>query len=208
MRANLAAVIFLVRHGQTTTNLENLLVGRGNPNLTELGQRQARSLAPYLTGVKEVWSSPLQRALDTAGLALPGMVPTIKESFIEQDFGSYEGTAVNKVDPTVWAAFLVDPDMRLGDGESVRDVDTRVYAELDGQLADPDSLLHHPSEHLLIVSHVSPIKSAMTWALGVPGSVAWRTRLDNCSITAIGARRGLPNLVHFNLVPHERFALK
>jgi len=201
-------VILLVRHGQTTTNLDNLLVGRGNPSLTELGQRQARSLTPFLKGVEEVWSSPLQRALDTAGLALPGMVPTVKESFIEQDFGSYEGTPVQDVDPAVWSAFLADSSHRLGGGESIDDVDARVYAELDAQLRDTSSLLHEQSRHLLIVSHVSPIKSAMTWALGVPGSVAWRTRLDNCSITALGSRRGVANLLHFNLIPHEQFAAK
>jgi broad specificity phosphatase PhoE len=41
----------------------------------------------------------------------------------------------------------------------------------------------------------------MVWALGVPGSVAWRTRLDNGSITTISIRRSTPALVHFNMVP-------
>jgi len=207
VRQNFATVILLVRHGQTTSNVENLFVGRGDPMLTELGQRQARSLSPFLTNVREVWCSPLTRALDTAGLCLPGMIPTVKESFIEQDFGDLEGTPVSNVSREEWDRFLSDSSVGLGGGESIDDVDARVYRELNGQLADPASLLHSPDEHLLVVSHVSPIKSAMTWALGVSGTVAWRTRLDNCSITAITSRRGQPSLVHFNLVPHENFSL-
>ena len=71
MRSSLVAVIILIRHGQTTTNAQNLLVGRSDPSLTELGERQARALEPYLAGVKEVWVSPLGRARATAALALP-----------------------------------------------------------------------------------------------------------------------------------------
>ena len=59
-------MILLIRHGQTTTNAQNLLVGRSDPPLTELGQRQARALRPLLDGVEEVWTSPLQRARSTA----------------------------------------------------------------------------------------------------------------------------------------------
>ena len=71
----------------------------------------------------------------------------------------------------------LDHDTAIGNGESLASVDARVHAELDALLADPTSLLHRHDEHLAIVSHVSPIKSATVWALGVPGSVAWRMRL-------------------------------
>jgi broad specificity phosphatase PhoE len=91
--------------------------------------------------------------------------------------------------------------MALGDGESLSAVDHRVHAQLDDLLGDTSSLLHQADRHLAIVSHASPIKSATTWAIGVPGSVAWRLRLDNGSITMIAVRRSLPALVHFNLVP-------
>ena len=64
-------MIILVRHGQTTTNAAKLLVGRSDPELTELGTRQALALRRYLTGVEQVWTSPLTRARATAALALP-----------------------------------------------------------------------------------------------------------------------------------------
>jgi hypothetical protein len=71
VRPPLVAVIILIRHGQTTTNAQRLLVGRSDPALTELGERQAISLRPLLTRVGEVWTSPLQRARATAALAIP-----------------------------------------------------------------------------------------------------------------------------------------
>ncbi len=194
-------MIVLIRHGQTTTNAKGLLVGRSNPELTELGERQARALRPLLGGVQEVWTSPLERARATARLALPDVPLEVKETFIEVDYGDLEGEPISVVSAEQWEAFESDHELALGHGESLASVDARVHAELDKLLADTESLLYEAHKHLAIVSHVSPIKSATVWALGVSGSVAWRTRLDNGSITTIGARRGAPMLVHFNVVP-------
>jgi broad specificity phosphatase PhoE len=194
-------VIILVRHGQTTTNAQGLLVGRSDPELTDLGERQARALQPLLAGVREVWSSPLRRATATAELAVPGVDMVMRSSFIEVDYGELDGQPVSVVSGALWQSFETDHSVAIGNGESLASVDARVHAELDALLADRASLLHSPDEHLAIMSHVSPIKSAMAWALGVPGSVAWRSRLDNGSITTIGVRRRSPTLIHFNMVP-------
>jgi probable phosphoglycerate mutase len=194
-------VIILVRHGQTTTNAAKLLVGRSDPELTELGTRQALALRPYLTGVEQVWTSPLQRARATAVLAVPDIEATVNDSFIEVDYGVLDGHPIGGVTGEQWRAFESDHRVALGDGESLASVDQRVQAQLDALLDDPTSLLHEHERHLAIFSHVSPIKSAMTWALGVPGSVAWRMRLDNGSITTITVRQSLPALLHFNMVP-------
>ena len=194
-------MIILIRHGQTTTNAKNLLVGRSDPELTEIGERQARALRPFLTEVQEVWTSPLLRARATAALALPGHEHVIKESFIEVDYGVLDGQPLSIVSIEQWREFENDHEKALGGGESLASVDARVHAVLDELLADPTGLLHQHDQHLAIVSHVSPIKSAMAWALGVPGSVAWRTRLDNGSMTFVAMRHTTPSLVRFNVVP-------
>ena len=194
-------MIILIRHGQTTTNAMGLLVGRSNPGLTEFGERQAVALRPYLDGVEDVWTSPLGRARETARLAVPHIEATVVESFIEVDYGNLDGQPLSVVTAEQWQTFETDHTVALGEGESLASVDARVHEALDALLHDVSSLLHDHHRHLAIVSHVSPIKSAMVWALGVPGSVAWRTRLDNGSITTISVRRSTPALVHFNLVP-------
>jgi probable phosphoglycerate mutase len=194
-------VIILIRHGQSTTNAAHLLAGRSDPDLTELGERQAVALRPYLDGVTEVWTSPLLRARRTAALCVPSIEAVVNAAFIEVDYGNLEGQPLSAVTTAQWRDFEADHRVALGDGESLADLDVRVHGQLDQLLDDPGSLLHDAERHLAIVSHVSPIKSATTWALGVPGSVAWRTRLDNGSITTITMRRGVPALARFNMAP-------
>lgn len=194
-------MIALVRHGQSTTNAEGLLVGRRDPHLTELGRRQARALAPWLNDVREVWVSPLARARETAALAMPGRPTLVKDSFIELDYGTWEGQSAATMAGESWRSLEFAHDARFGDGESLADVDERVRVELESLFEDESSLLHSTKEHLAIVSHVSPIKAAVAWALGVPGSIAWRMRLENGSLTMVGARGHTPQLVRFNVVP-------
>ncbi len=194
-------MIVLIRHGQTTTNAQRLLVGRSDPALTELGERQALALRPLLRRVREVWTSPLQRARATAALALPGVDVVVKDAFIEVDYGSLDGQSLNLVSEEQWHAFEHDHDIAFGDGESLASLDQRVHAELDLLLLDRTSLLHSATEDLAIVTHMSPIKSAVTWALGVPGSAAWRMNLRNASISTIATRRSTPSLFNYNVVP-------
>jgi probable phosphoglycerate mutase len=197
----LAAVIILIRHGQTTTNAQRLLVGRSDPALTELGERQAMALRPLLTRVREVWTSPLRRARATAALAVPDVDAVVMESFIEVDYGSMDGQSLSVVSEEQWRAFEHDHDTAFGDGESLASVDQRVHAELDQLLLDPTSLLHSSTTDLAIVTHMSPIKSAVTWALGVPGAAAWRMNLRNASITTITTRLSTPTLLNYNVAP-------
>jgi probable phosphoglycerate mutase len=201
MRTFAAAVIILIRHGQTTSNAARLLVGQSDPALTELGERQARALRPYLLSVQEVWTSPLQRARATAALAMPELPAKVMHPFIEVDYGSLDGQPLSLVSEEQWRAFEHDHNTAFGDGESLASVDQRVHVTLDALLADQTSLMHNPSVHLAIVSHMSPIKSAMTWALGVSGSVAWRMNLSNGSMTTIGSRMWTPSLMNYNVVP-------
>lgn len=194
-------MIILIRHGQSTTNELGLLVGRSNPSLTEQGRDQARRLIPHLIDVREVWTSPLDRAYRTARLAVPTLDPIVKDSFIEVDYGSLDGQRLASITDEQWHDFEGNHERPLLDGESLTAVDARVYAELDALLADPDSLVHRNDAHLAIISHVSPIKSAVTWALGVHGSAAWRMRIDNGSMTFIATRRSTPSLIRANVMP-------
>ncbi len=194
-------MIILIRHGQSTTNELGLLVGRADPPLTALGRDQARRLAPHLGAVEELWSSPLDRALTTARLAVPHLDPLVKEAFIEVDYGSLDGQRLDSITDDQWRRFEGEHDRPLLDGESLLDVDARVHAELDRLRDDRASWLHREDEHLVIVSHVSPIKSAVTWALGVDGAAAWRLRIDNGSMTWIATRRATPSLIRANVVP-------
>ncbi|MEI8126462.1 MAG: histidine phosphatase family protein [Actinomycetota bacterium] len=193
-------MLILIRHGQSTANDAGLLVGRTDTPLTQRGREQASALSELLTHVEQVVVSPLARARETAALALPHASALIDEAFIEVDYGQLESTPLGDVGRANWELFQNDHDFVMGGGESLAHVDARVQSRLEEWLRDEESLLHHPSRHVAVVSHVSPIKSAVAWALGAPGNVVWRMRLDNASTTTIGARQGRPFLVTYNEV--------
>ena len=129
-------MIILIRHGQSTTNEQGLLVGRSDPRLTELGQRQAQALTPWLADVEEVWVSPLVRARETATIALPERAQVVRESFIEVDYGDLDGTSLSEITAEHWRTFEFEHEHAFGGGESLADVDKRVHAELDALLDD------------------------------------------------------------------------
>jgi broad specificity phosphatase PhoE len=201
LRPSFVAVLILIRHAQSSANLQGLLVGRMDVPLTDLGRAQARALDGAVHDVVTVLTSPLQRATQTATLAFPSITPVVDDAFIEQDYGTLDGTEISQVPPELWRQFRNDHDAALGGGESLAQVDARVHHRLEEWAASADSLLRDPHQHVVVVSHVTPVKSAVAWALGVPGSVAWRLRLDNATLTTIGLRDGAGYLVGFNQRP-------
>ena len=144
----------------------------------------------------------MSRARDTALICVPHVARhEVVEDLREIDYGQYEGRPLRSLSAQEWAHYVENHDAVYPGGESLAQVDARVHAVLEGLRADPTSLMHDPDRHLVMVSHVSPIKSAVAWALGVSGQVAWRTRLHNASMTTIHSRRGEPSLLSFNVVP-------
>ena len=188
-------MLILVRHGQTAANAAGLLLGRADLELTELGRQQAEALAAAVPTAARVVSSPLRRAMETA-MAF-GVDVEIDERWVEVDYGEYDGLPVTEVAAEVWARWRKDPTFAPPGGESFEQVDARVAAacqDLIGPAANHD---------VIVVSHVSPIKAAIAWALGVSGAIAWRMHLDVASISrvAVGPRGSI--LRSFNETAHQ-----
>jgi broad specificity phosphatase PhoE len=186
-------MIVFVRHGETPPNREGLLLGRADPPLTDRGRAQAKDLAHLLTArdVARVFTSPLRRARDTASpiAAECGSSVDVDERLIEIDYGDWEGQPFAALDADIVGRWHRDPDLTPPGGESLATVATRVSGFCEEWLGDEDAGL------TVAVSHVSPIKAAATWTLGVSPERAWRMRLDVASLTRIG--RG-PVLLSFN----------
>jgi len=95
-----------------------------------------------------------------------------------------------------WSAWRGDPAFRPPGGESLLELDARVrpaLLELSEAARDRD---------VIIVSHVSPIKSAVTWALGAGPEMTWRMSLDRASICTVAFGPAGPALVTFNETAH------
>ena len=161
------------------------------------GERQAARSGEYLREKFPdalVVCSPLTRAHQTAS-AITGNV-TIDERFIELDYGDWDGVALTDVDQTLWAQWRNDPSFRPPGGETLVELDNRVrpaFEEISERAQTGD---------VIVVSHVSPIKSGVTWALGTGPETTWRMQLDRASICRIAIGPRGPALLGFNETSH------
>ncbi len=142
--------------------------------------------------VNSVVTSPLRRALQTAEAF--GLPVDVEEDWIELSYGEYEGASAASVPSGVWARWRDDPHFVPTGGESFAALDVRVRAACE-RLVERAA-----EENVVVVSHVSPIKAAVAWALGVDVGIAFRCHLDQASVCRIGIRSGRPLLESFNEV--------
>jgi len=177
--------LMLLRHGQTELSVNRRYSGRGNPALTELGRRQAAAAAQYLGargGVDAVISSPLQRAQETAAAAAAalGLDVTVDDDLIETDFGDWEGLTFSEAaehDPELHGRWMRDTSISPPGGESFDAVAHRVRRARNRLIAE------HGSATVLVVSHVTPIKTMLQFALDAGASILHRLHLDLASLS-------------------------
>jgi broad specificity phosphatase PhoE len=194
-------MLILVRHGESVLNKENRLVGHLDPQLTELGERQARAAGTLLDAVSELRTSPLARTRATAGLLGTNHEAVVEPRMIELDYGELDGMPLGEVDPELWRRWMTDAAFAPAQGESLSALGARVGDVME-ELFEADGVGARSREgDVVIVSHVSPIKAAVAWALGTGDLTAWRLRLSTGSVTRIAMGPAGPQLLSFNEVP-------
>jgi broad specificity phosphatase PhoE len=187
-------VLIVVRHGRTEANASGLLLGRADPELDDLGRAQAAAVAATLPEVDRVVASPLRRAQQTA--AALGLPVETDERWIELDYGEWDGRPVADVAPATWAAWRRDPTFCPPGGECLADLGRRVRAACD-DLAEAAR-----DGNVVVVTHVSPVKAAVAWALGVGDEATWRMYVAPASISRVEVRDGGAVLTSFDEVGH------
>src|SRR5207302_5960129 len=121
--------------------------------------QQAAAVGRGLQGAARVGSSPLLRARETAD-AIGGTVE-VDDRWIELDYGIWDGRPLAEVPAELWVRWRADPDFAPEGGESLAALGRRV-ADACQALAEEAA-----DDDVVVVSHVSPIKAAVAWALGV-----------------------------------------
>ena len=144
--------------------------------------------------VDRVVSSPLGRTRQTAEAF--GVPVELDERFIELDYGEYDGLPLADVPGDIWRRWRTDPGFAPPGGESLAALRVRVEDGLDA-LADEAR-----TRNVVVSTHVSPIKAAVTWALGVGDEVTWRMRVSPASISRVAVTDQGPSLHTFNEVAH------
>lgn len=194
-------MIVVARHGRTAANARGLLLGRADPPLDDEGTRQAAALGAACAGldVARVVTSPLSRCRQTAAAiaAAVGVGEVVPDDrWIELDYGDYDGRLAGELPTGTWEAWRADIGWAPPGGESLAALGTRVRAACD------DLATEARERDVVVVTHVSPVKAAVAWALGVDDTVTWRMWVAPGSVTRIGWGIAGPALRSFNELGH------
>lgn len=211
--AGAPTTLVLVRHGVTPHTVDKRFSGglaSSNPGLSDEGRAQVRATASWLAPIAErvgvVVASPVRRTAESA--AIVGEVlgrPVVEEpGFAEMEFGHWDGLTFAEVaerhGPEM-KAWLGSLDVAPTGGESFRVVEERVLAGLERVLAS------YAGQSVVVVSHVTPIKTLVAHALDAPLSAVFRMELSPASVTVIAFYPdGKSSLRLYNAQPPENDA--
>ncbi|MEU1082002.1 bifunctional RNase H/acid phosphatase [Streptomyces sp. NPDC005908] len=184
------ATFVLLRHGETPLTPQKRFSGSGgsDPSLSDIGREQAEKVAAALARrgtVQAVVASPLARTRETARIvaARLGLDVAVEEGLRETDFGAWEGLTFGEVrerHPEDLNAWLASPDVEpTGGGESFAATAARVAEARDTLLAA------YRGRTVLLVTHVTPIKTLIRLALGAPPEALYRMELSAASLSAV-----------------------
>lgn len=179
--------LVLVRHGQTAMSKAGQYSGRRDAELTDLGHQQALFAAKHVASsydIDAIYTSPLHRCSETADkiAKLTKTQTNQSDELIECDFGELEGLTFDEAHEKFGdehARWLADHTIAAPGGESCAEVFDRTQKYLE-TVVDK-----HRGQTVVLVSHVTPIKSAMAWALGGEADVFARMFLDLASVSVI-----------------------
>jgi probable phosphomutase (TIGR03848 family) len=193
-------VFMLIRHGENDYVKKGLMAGRlPGVHLNKNGLKQAQEVADKLAGapVKAIYSSPLERALETAEpIARSVSLDVIpRPGLIEVDIGEWQNQSLKRLSrQKIWKIVGNAPSrMQFPGGESFAEAQIRICNEI--------SLLsrqHEPKDLVICVSHADPIRLAVAYFLGLPLDLFQRLIVAPASITALEIREAGSRLLTLN----------
>ncbi|WP_080793959.1 bifunctional RNase H/acid phosphatase [Corynebacterium pacaense] len=177
--------LLLLRHGQTPMSAARQYSGISNPDLSALGRDQAEAAADFLArrgGIDAIVSSPLNRTRQTAQSVATrlGLEVEIMEDLIETDFGRWDGLTfaeAHESDPDLHTVWLSDSAVAPPEGETLQQVHRRAKKAREQLQA------RYGAANVLVVSHVTPIKSILRQALDAGPSLFKKVHLDLASLS-------------------------
>ena len=201
LRKQGATPVFLIRHGETQWNRERRFLGRSDVPLNNTGQHQAQLLADRLRAVpfNHVYSSPLTRAVETAGgIGATHGLPVVRiPGLAELDQGELEGklaAALVEEYPAFFNSWRRDPThARIPGGETLAECQARCVAAMHSVLRE-----HTASDTIAIVSHKVAISGIICDAIGLPPRFNMMVHQANTAINVLAWHQDQLKLVRLN----------
>lgn len=179
-------MIYIIRHGQTEHNQAHRLQGQSDHPLNETGRQQARQARESLEGIsfQTVYSSPLERAIETARIVVPDQEVIVDERLIEIDYGPYEGADLKHL-PAELKEFFQDfihhqPPQGM---ESLEQVKQRARSFLED--------IQEGSGDVLISTHAVMMKGLLEVLDPQSNGQYWSTFVGNCAVYQVDPIRGI-----------------
>jgi probable phosphomutase (TIGR03848 family) len=202
--------LLLIRHGATDAQKQGVLTGWApGVHLNQEGRTQAEALARRLAAVEieAIYASPLERTMETAAIiAAPHGLPVLaREELGEVRFGRWSGESLERLRKRrLWRAVQLAPStMRFPGGESFREMQARIVAELERLRA------RHARQTIVVVSHSDVIKAAVAHYAGLHLDLFQRLVVSPASLTVLALGGPTPLMVclndtgHLPLVGHQ-----
>jgi broad specificity phosphatase PhoE len=194
-------LVVLVRHGQTTYNVEGRLPGQlPHVPLTDEGRRQAHQAAVALAAstVSTVVSSPLERAYETAQIIARGWGLEVRtdDRLQDTDVGGWAGLKLDELTKSApdWKRFVQDADFVPPGGESLASVMARAVAVVEELRRDETA-----GNLIVVVAHADVIKFIIGHYQGEAVTAAARLHVANASLSALRFEgEGLPHVLAVN----------
>ena len=184
--------IYIVRHGQTDSNLRHTCIGVKDIPLNKTGRRQAKELAARLKNIKidAVYTSPLKRAVETISpyLEMKGMNMRMSFGLIERDYGEWDDMTFEEIEQQFpeeyrkWGENLIS--YKIPGGESAEEVQIRVNAFLQKALNENDG------KSILLVTHLGTARHIISSLLGLSTEQSWCFSMENAGMAVIDADDG------------------
>jgi probable phosphomutase (TIGR03848 family) len=200
-------LLLLIRHGENDYTKKHKLAGHlPDVHLNERGQKQAQDLAEALKDVpiKAIYSSPLERAVETATpIAEAHNLKVIQEiGLIETNVGKWQGRSLAALRLTKhWKVVQHAPSRaQFPEGETFYQCQSRVVNSLDKICS-----MYKPQDIVACIFHSDPIKLAVSHYLGLPLDHFQRLGCDTGSVSAIAIGEMGAQLIWLNRRPPFEF---
>jgi probable phosphoglycerate mutase len=203
------SLIVFVRHGEADNNVKRMLVGRHiESHLTESGIQQAKDTGQHLRKMKidRVYVSPVTRAIETAKIIceINQLEYQTDERLYEIELGDLVGMNYDEVIEKHGNLFLKfysgdDPILDSYGIESFSAVKKRIRNLLD------ESMKNYRDKNLLFVTHLDPIKAAVSLLLGLPPESLYGWHIRNASMTILKHENDILSLSAVNVMGFHRY---
>ena len=166
--------IVLIRHSKTEGNLKGRYIGRTDEHLCNEGVYLAECKS--FTQVSHIYSSPLKRCIETAGIIYSGLEPVIIDELRECDFGDFENKNYKELNGNEYYQKWIDSNGTLPfpNGEDTEELkkrsilgfDKMVQDMIDNNISEAAAVVHGGTIMSILDKYSYPNKEFYCWQVG------------------------------------------